>query len=219
MLALALALVLSTPPATRLQYERKCLHCHSEELAEKPRLTEAQWRTVIARERKRAPVLISKGDVPALARYLTQVLKRTPKKPKPVPAPITPSPLEPAVVATPEPLPPIPEPEPEVEPEPSPNDVTIPPPAPIPEAPPAPELSAELLALEVEGFDRMQARCSKCHTLGRVYQKLDSLETALTTLTRMRLKTGSGISRADARLLEAYLRAQLDDDDDARARR
>lgn len=217
MLALALALVLSTPPATRLQYERKCLHCHSEELAEKPRLTEAQWRTVIARERKRAPVLISKGDVPALARYLTQVLKRTPKKPKPVPAPITPSPLEPAVVATPEPLPPIPEPETDLEPE---ADPTLPTAAPIPEAPPAPELSAELLALEVEGFDRMQARCSKCHTLGRVYQKLDSLETALTTLTRMRLKTGSGISRADVRLLEAYLRAQLDDDeDDGRARR
>ena len=91
--------------------------------------------------------------------------------------------------------------------------------APVPEAPPATELSAESLALEVEGFDRMQARCSKCHTLGRVYQKLDSLEVALTTLTRMRLKTGSGISRADARLLEAYLRAQLDDDDDDRPRR
>ena len=52
-------------------------------------------------------------------------------------------------------------------------------------------------------------RCSKCHTLGRIYARLDTLERSLTTLERMRLKTGSGITDHDFRLLEDYLRTQF----------
>ena len=55
----------------------------------------------------------------------------------------------------------------------------------------------------------MERRCSKCHTLGRVYGKLDSFERSRAILERMRLKTGSGITEHDFKLLEDYLRAQF----------
>jgi hypothetical protein len=42
-----------------------------------------------------------------------------------------------------------------------------------------------------------------------VFGKLDSYERALFTLKRMRLKTGSGISRDDYERLEAFLKAQF----------
>src|SRR6185436_21019308 len=67
---------------------------------------------------------------------------------------------------------------------------------------PAPEeLSPTAIALEKEGFELLQKRCSKCHTLGRVYGRLDTLERSLLTLKRMRMRTGSGITDHDMQVL------------------
>lgn len=184
MLGLVLALTVAAPPSARLEYERKCLYCHSEEVAESKRFTEPQWRRVIEQMRAKAPLLITRGDVARLTRYMTQTLKLVPAR------------VEPKVT-------------PEVKVEPPKPELK---PAPVlePVAQPSPEeLSAEALALEQEAFSLMQQRCSKCHTLGRVYGRLDTLERSLQTLERMRLKTGSGITDHDMELLEAYLRSQF----------
>ena len=77
------------------------------------------------------------------------------------------------------------------------------------ELPPPPAVAAAEEAVDEEGAELMQRRCSKCHTLVRVFGKLDSYERALFTLKRMRLKTGSGISRDDYERLETFLKAQF----------
>lgn len=205
MLSLLLALTIAAPPAARLEYERKCLYCHSEEVAESKRFTEPQWRKVIEQMRMKAPLLITRGDVNALTAYMTQTLKLVSP---PAPKPATPvKPPEPAVVA------PVNEPPPAVT-EPAPPPVTEPElkPAPVvlePVPPPPEELSPAAIALEKEGFALLQKRCSKCHTLGRVYGRLDTLERSLLTLRRMRMRTGSGITDHDMKVLEAYLRTQF----------
>jgi hypothetical protein len=42
-----------------------------------------------------------------------------------------------------------------------------------------------------------------------VYGRLDTLDRSLSTLERMRLKTGSGITDDEMKLMEEYLRAQF----------
>ena len=188
MLSLVMALTLAAPPSARLEYERKCLYCHSEEVTEGRRFTEPQWRRVVEQMRVKAPLLISRGDVGALTRYLVHTLKLVPVKSAPVVAEVKPvvevgkpSELKSAPVLT-----------------------DSPPPVPAVEEP-----SLAAVALEEEASALIQQRCSKCHTLGRVYGRLDTLERSLQTLERMRLKTGSGITDHDMELLETYLRTQF----------
>jgi mono/diheme cytochrome c family protein len=183
MLALLLSFSLAAPPSTRLLYEQKCLYCHSEEVAERVRLTEPQWRRLIEQMRQRAPVLITRGDVFTLSRYMVNGLKLVPVQ-KPV-----------VTMAKPE--------GPELR-----ADAGVPLPTPIDPLPEEP--NADELALAEEGFALMQTRCSRCHTLGRVYGKLDTLERSLNVIERMSLKTGSGITEDDLRVLEAYLRSQFE---------
>ncbi|MFO0596470.1 MAG: hypothetical protein U0228_14230 [Myxococcaceae bacterium] len=199
MLSLVLALSLTAGPSPRLTYEAKCLYCHSAEMTESQRLTAAGWRKVIERMRVKAPLLISKSDVPLLVRFMTGTLKLVPvvKSDKP-PEPVVVKHDDPRV-----PPPPLPPPEPELK---------KPPPETLPEEvePAAP--TEEQLALEQEASQLIARRCSKCHTLGRVYGKLDTLERSLTTLERMRFKTGSGITTHDLEVLEKYLRSQFNAD-------
>lgn len=190
MLSLLLTLTLAAPPAPRLAYEAKCLYCHSAELTESRRLSEAGWRSLIEKMRLKAPLLISRSDVPRLARFMTGTLKLTPRSEvKPLPPPHE---VRPPVVEAPPP-PPVPD---EVPPD-------------EPAAVPEKSVDPEQVALEQEAGRLIERRCSKCHTLGRVYGKLDTLERSLTTLERMRFKTGSGITDRELELLQRYLRAQF----------
>lgn len=189
MLTLVLALSCAATPAPRVVYEQKCLYCHSEAVAESGRRTEPQWRRLVERMRLKAPLLIGRADVELLTRYISRDLKLA------LPAPPKPVVKEPVVhVDTPvTPTPPVPELEPAMEP------------VPFPE--PARRTDPELEARATELISR---RCSRCHSLGRVYGRLDTFERSMTTLERMRLKTGSGITDADLELLERYLRDQFD---------
>ncbi|MBL8912335.1 MAG: photosystem P840 reaction-center cytochrome c-551 [Archangium sp.] len=212
MLALALTLWLAAPPSPRLAYEAKCLYCHSAELAESRRLTEPGWRQLIEKMRLKAPLLISRSDVPRLARFMTGTLKLTPRAAKAGKAePGTPLTLDKPIEQPPHDK----LPRDKLPPDKLPLDKL-----PVVEAPdepaspslePSEESSEEQLALEQEAARLIQRRCSKCHTLGRVYGKLDTLERSLTTLERMRLKTGSGITDRDLELLQRYLRSQFSD--------
>jgi hypothetical protein len=193
MLALVFALTVAAPPSARLSYEQKCLYCHSEEVSESRRFTEGQWRRLIEGKRKRAPLLISRSDVEVLTRYMVQTLKlgvaaRTAKVVTP------PVPERPVAVTQPElKPPPVLEPvvvEPELAPPPLPDVVVDP-------------------ALEEQAQAIIRQRCSKCHTLGRVYGRLDTFERSMATLERMRLKTGSGITDDELKLLEDFLRTQF----------
>lgn len=190
---LLLVTVLAAAPAPRLDYERKCLYCHSEEVTEAHKQTEAQWKRTIERMRRKAPLLISRGDVARLAAFMIQTLDLGLQAARPTPFP-------PKAAPVPEPV--VSPPPPELKPVP----VAIV----LPEAEPPPaEVTAEAAELEQQALALMQHRCSKCHTLGRIYARLDTLERSLTTLERMRLKTGSGITDHDFKLLEDYLRTQF----------
>ena len=74
---------------------------------------------------------------------------------------------------------------------------------PLDEVPPADA------ALEQQATALISQRCSKCHSLGRVYGRLDTFERSMATLSRMRFKTGSGITDDELKLLEGYLRTQF----------
>lgn len=188
MLALVLALTLSAPPSARLTYERKCLYCHSEEVTEARKYSEPQWRRLIETMRQKAPLLITRGDVGVLTRYMTQTLKLT------IVQPPSPPKLQPTPPITPPP-------------------VVLKVPEVIPEPPIVPaeqeEPSAAEVALEQQATGLISQRCSKCHTLGRVYGRLDTFERSMATLERMRLKTGSGITDDEMLVLEQYLRSQF----------
>jgi hypothetical protein len=191
MLSLLLALTVAAPPSARLEYERKCLYCHSEEVAESRRFTEPQWRRVVEQMRVKAPLLITRGDVARLTRYMAHTLKLVPAGTVVKPAPVVE--VKPVVeVVKPSEL------------KSAPTLTEPPPPTPAVEDP-----SPAAVALEEEASTLLMQRCSKCHTLGRVYGRLDTLERSLQTLERMRLKTGSGITDHDMELLETYLRTQF----------
>jgi cytochrome c5 len=206
MLALALATLLSAGPSPRLVYEQKCLYCHSEDVIEGKQVTPRQWVKLIETMRLRAPLLITKSDAAVVLRYVTQTLKLVPAR-KVTPAPVPVSPPTPVVVVTPVPKGALP---------PTSSPLPLPPPLPQPELDPdfdLPDAGAVAEAdrtLEQQGFALMERRCSRCHTLGRVYGKLDSLERALAVIERMRVKTGSGITAKDQALLEDFVRAQLE---------
>lgn len=198
MLALALSLSLAASQNVRVTYELKCLYCHSAEVAERVRLPEPGWVKLVEKMRKKAPLLITRREVRALAHYLAHDKGLAPKervaaRPAPTPEP-EPKAFEP---------PPLPAPEP-------PND-PLKEPAPEVPAPTAAEVEADQQQLEQQGFALMRHRCSKCHTISRVYSKLTDLETVLGTIERMQLKTGSGITEKDAELLERFVRAQFSD--------
>lgn len=189
MLALVFALTVAAPPSARLSYEQKCLYCHSEEVTESRRFTEGQWRRLIEGKRKRAPLLISRSDVEVLTRYMVQTLKLGVAS-KPVAAVVPPKVEVKPELKPPPVLEPV-VPEPEVAPPPPPPDVVVDP------------------ALEEQAQAIIRQRCSKCHTLGRVYGRLDTFERSMATLERMRLKTGSGITDDELKLLEDFLRTQF----------
>jgi hypothetical protein len=196
MLALVLSLSLAASQNVRVTYELKCLYCHSAEVTERVRLTEDKWVKLVEKMRKKAPLLITRQDVKAIARFMVHDkglgVKESRVAAKPAAPPVAePKPFEP---------PPLPAPEP-------PNEALKEPP-PEPTKSPA-ELEAEQQQLEQQGFALMKHRCSKCHTISRVYSKLNDLESALSTIERMELKTGSGITEKDAELLERFVRAQF----------
>jgi len=140
----------------------------------------------VLRMRAKAPVLITRSDVRVLTEYIVKTLKLVPRQqaapPAPAPSEEPAAPPPPAVAAVEEPEEP---------------------------APPPPMVAAAQELEDEEGAELMQRRCSKCHTLVRVFGKLDSYERALFTLKRMRLKTGSGISRDDYERLERFLKTQF----------
>jgi hypothetical protein len=178
------------------RYELKCLYCHSSRVVEEQPRSAAEWRKVLSRMRARAPLLLSRDDIRVLYRYITSDLRlatRSGVLRRPPPAVVPAQPLTPTVV----------------EPDAGALDAALP-----PEEEPAPPLVAAEPAhsdpeADALGPALLEEKCSKCHALTRVYTKLDSLEKAISTVERMRRKTGSGISRDDALLLERFLRAQF----------
>lgn len=196
MLSLLLALTVAAP-STRVSYEAKCLYCHSAEVAESQKLSELGWRKLIDRMRMKAPLLISKADVPVLARFMVGTLQLGVAAPVVASKPPEPVPVKPDPTKPPEPF------KPEYTP------IKVPDFSSEPTAPPLPEVDPAELELASRASGLIEKRCSKCHTLGRVYGKLDSLERSLTTLERMRFKTGSGISQSEFEVLDRYLRTQF----------
>jgi cytochrome c5 len=201
-LALALTVILSAPTSTRLLYEQKCLYCHSEEVTERRRRTEAEWRALVEEMRQKAPLLVTRSDASVLARYLARLLPAAP----PPRAPVASRP-----VPGPSPLPAVPQlPPPVVEAAPLPEPEL---PAGLDPWPGVAGAGAEALerarAAEQAGFALMERRCARCHTLGRVYGKLDTRSRSLAIIERMRFKTGSGITESDLRLLQDFVRAQF----------
>ncbi|MFZ5468918.1 MAG: hypothetical protein ACOZIN_05710 [Myxococcota bacterium] len=76
----------------------------------------------------------------------------------------------------------------------------------VTEEPEDEEAKAEAARIESAGTALLGEKCSRCHTLYRVYTKIDSLETGMSIVQRMRKKTGSGISPEDADVLERFIR-------------
>ena len=188
MIALALTVSLAAAPNVRVTYELKCLYCHSEDMAEGVKLTEPGWVKLVERMRRKAPLLITRRDVKVIARFMARDKGLSPKQ-KPAPTSAAATGFEP---------PAMPEPEPPDEPLKVPSAAE--PAATEPEADPA---------LEQQAFTVLQQRCSKCHTVSRVYTKLDGLERSLVVIERMQLKTGSGITDKDVELLQKFVRAQF----------
>jgi len=188
---LLLWLALLAPSDAQRVFEEKCLYCHSASVIQARRLRPSQWRGVVAKMQSRAPLLISRRDGDVIVRYIVRELRLVPPRATPV------------AKATPEPEPE--EPAEEVpEPPPAPAPVPAPAPAPAPaQAAPEEDTEAEALAPEI-----LQERCSKCHTLFRVFTKLDAVSTAQATIERMRRKTGSGISAREADLLKRFVRSR-----------
>jgi ferredoxin-NADP reductase/cytochrome c2 len=55
----------------------------------------------------------------------------------------------------------------------------------------------------------MEKRCSKCHTLDRVFGASKDARGWLATVNRMRARPDSGISEADSRMIVSYLASQM----------
>lgn len=211
LLRLVVLLALARPQVARADarrvYEEKCLYCHSAKRTEILRLRPGQWRRLVERMRTRSPLLISRRDVDFIVRYLVNDLRLVPSRvARPNVAvgggpPTTPSP--PPLAATtlpPAPLEPGPAPPP-----PAPQGADLEPtsdPEPVSSAPvPEPE-DAEA---EEQGPVLLTQKCSKCHTIYRVFTKIDSRALGEVVVERMRRKTGSGISPDDARMLLRFI--------------
>jgi cytochrome c5 len=195
MLALLLSMVVQAAPSPRVLYEDKCLFCHSEEVTEDKRFTVAQWRRVVAKMRAKSPLLITRHDADVLTQYIVKTLKLVPATAPVRPSGPGPKPTAPPAVAEPPPQPvtpaiPVPEP-------------------PMPDAMEETPADPQAEAVDEEGAALVEARCSKCHTLQRVFGRLDSYERSVFTLHRMRLKTGSGISKLDEERIQLFLKAQF----------
>jgi mono/diheme cytochrome c family protein len=187
------AALLAAAPNPALLYEQKCLYCHSDELTQHAEFTAEQWVKQVERMRGKAQVFITRADARVLTQFILTTLRLhlTPAptaKPPTTTQPPTPQP----VVAVAEKLPPL----------------LLPQLPPMPPMPPAEE-SPDDERLDAQGAELISQRCSKCHTLNRVFGKLDSLERSLSTVARMRAKTGSGITHEDAARIERFLRAQF----------
>jgi len=190
MRVLLLWLALLAPDAKQV-FEEKCLYCHSATVIQRRRLKPSQWRGVVAKMQSRAPLLIGRRDADVIVRYIVRELRLVPPRATPV---ATAKPAEPE------------EPEEPIEETPEPPPAPAPTPAPVPVATPAPpeeDVEAETLGPQI-----LEQRCSKCHTLFRVFTKLDANTTGQATIERMRRKTGSGISAREADLLKRFMRSR-----------
>ena len=194
----ALWLLYAGGPEPKRMFEEKCLYCHSAHVIEQRRFRPAQWRQVVGKMQARAPLLISRRDADVIVRYIVRELKLVPPRTSP-PLPATALKAPPVEIVT--------EPEEAIE------ELPEPPPAPPPPGPPVathaptppPEEDTEA---ETLGPQLLAERCSKCHTLFRVFTKLDSAAVGEATIERMRRKTGSGISARDALILKRFLRSR-----------
>jgi hypothetical protein len=187
---LSLLTLLAGATDAKQTFENDCLYCHSDAVIVKRRMRPSQWRGIVAKMQARAPLLISRRDADVIVRYIVRELKLVPPRatPRPVgnePAAEVDEPVEetPPPVATPTPA--------------------APPPVAAPAPPSEEDTEAETLAPRL-----LAERCSKCHSLFRVFTKLDSAATAEATIERMRRKTGSGISAHEADLLKRFARSR-----------
>jgi len=179
------ALAPAAPPAAAALFEGRCGYCHSAARVTSLRMSRSQWRKVVRQMQARAPLLIGRGEVEVLVRYLVNDLKLVPPEAprRAATGTVAPVPLAPPVELEAPPSEDLVSPAPPAEPEPPPEDAE------------AEALGPALLA----------DRCSKCHTLNRVFTKIDSLAAGEAIIHRMRKKTGSGISPDDAQVLLRFL--------------
>jgi cytochrome c5 len=187
------------------RYQVKCLYCHSGAVMGQQKRSLSAWHDVLERMRHKSPLLISREDTRVILRYIESDLGLAVRRRRVAAAPEPPSPAtQPPVEVTPPPeeaMPPA-------------DDAALPvpddpPPSEVESRPPAAPAATTDPEAEALGPQLLEEKCSKCHALGRVFTKVDSLERGISTIERMRRKTGSGISREDAELLERYLRSQL----------
>lgn len=190
---LSLLTLLAGATDAKQTFENDCLYCHSDAVIVKRRMRPGQWRGIVAKMQARAPLLISRRDADVIVRYIVRELKLVPPR-------ATPKPAEPEAPAEPEE--PIEETPPPVA-TPTPTPVAPPPAAALAPPPPEEDTEAETLAPRL-----LAERCSKCHSLFRVFTKLDSASNAEATIERMRRKTGSGISAHEADLLKRFARSR-----------
>ncbi len=195
MILLPLALVLMAAPNPALLYEQKCLYCHSDELLEHPDFTAEQWATTVQRMRSKARVLVTRADARVLTQFILSSLRLHLSAPASVKTARAPVPEHSAASL--------------LEPGQTPAAPLVTSPKPTEEAP----SEEPLETVDAQGAQLVAERCSKCHTLNRVFGKLDSLERSLSTVARMRIKTGSGITHEDAQRIERFLRAQFSSDE------
>jgi hypothetical protein len=215
--AVAAAAPAPSPAEARRMFEQKCLFCHSNKVIEQRRLTPARWRHVVNQMRERAPLLISRGDVEVIVGYLVHERRLVPPRRPPAPRP------EPGDRGAPPPavaeeMPPETPP-----PEEAPAGASAGPPGSGPansravlggaqSSRPPPPTSAfnEVDDPEAEALGPLviARRCSKCHTLYRVFTRIDSVTIGDLIIERMRRKTGSAISPSDAEMLKRFVRAR-----------
>jgi hypothetical protein len=194
-------------------FEDKCLFCHSRSIIEGERLRPAQWRAVVLKMSARAPLLIGRRDIDVIVRYLVRDLRLVPRRlvrprpaapeggPKPSAEPTTADEAAEEEETAETPATPGPAPAPVPGPMAAPSVPTV-------VAPVQEPVDPEHAEAEALGPELLRRRCSKCHTLFRVYTRVSSVATGDEVIERMRRKTGSGISPRDARILKLFLRGR-----------
>jgi cytochrome c5 len=179
-------------------FEEKCLYCHSAAVIEHSRMRAPEWRRLVARMRAHAPLLISPKDASVVVHYLVHELQLVPD---PTQAPKPRRAREPRVAERTRASEPGP-----VE-APRPPEPVVTPPAPAEAEATEPQSSSDPEA-EAVGPKLIAEKCSKCHTVRRVFMKIDSASLGDSVIERMRRKTGSGISPDEAELLHRFVRAR-----------